>query len=345
MNYPLVSVIVPCRNEEKYIEKSLGSLLKNDYPKEKLEIIVVDGQSTVRTKDILRELILKNPALKLFPNPSENTPAALNIGIRAAKGDIIIRADAHSQYPKDYISKCVKHLIRTDAWCVGGPLNTAAGAESVIAKMIASVLSCSFGVGDSYFRTTAKEMYTDTVPFGAFKKDVFKRVGLYDERLIRNQDNELTSRIIKQGGKILMTPEIKCTYYARASLPELLASAYSNGTGNAFAQKLYPYTFKWRHFLPMIFFIGTICCLGVVVAGLLFKNAPIAIAGIFPIAPYFFLAILFSLRICQKNKINTLLFPLAVSVFFLYHFIYGYGILKGWLLILTGLWKEKIKQE
>jgi glycosyltransferase involved in cell wall biosynthesis len=335
---------MPCRNEAKYIEKSLGSLLKTDYPKDKLEIIVVEGQSTDGTKDVLESIASKNPIVKVLTNPQKATPIALNIGIKVAKGDIIIRTDAHTEYPSDYINKCVDYLNKVDAWCVGGPVYTVPIKNTLIPQIIASLLSCPFGVGGSSFRTKKKEMYVDTVPYGAFRKDIFERIGLYDERLIKNEDNELCSRISKYGGKIFMTPEIKNIYYARSNIKELLINAYSNGKWNAFTQKLCPYAFKWRHFLPGVFFLGVILCSGLAILSLATKPI-ISLLVASPLVLYFLLAGIFSFKICKQDKINFLCIPLIMSVFFLYHFSYGYGISKGWFWVLTGLWKEKIKPE
>ena len=146
MKYPFVSVVMPCLNEAHCIASTLGSVIKTNYPKENMEIIVVDGQSTDGTKKILEDLAAGCPTLRILTNPRGIAPAAMNIGIKAAGGDIIIRMDAHTHYPSDYIDKCVEYLTKTDAWCVGGPFYTTPLHPTPIARTIAYVLSSPFGV-------------------------------------------------------------------------------------------------------------------------------------------------------------------------------------------------------
>lgn len=338
MNYPFVSVIMPCRNELNYISKSLGSLLKTDYPKEKLEIIVIDGESDDGTQTILKEIASRNPVVKVLSNSKRIIPAALNIGIKNSKGEIIVRADAHSEYPPDYISKCVESMNKTNAWCVGGHFYTTPSKNTLIAKIIAFILSSPFGVGLSPFRTKKTPTDVDTVPFGAFRRDIFNKVGLYDERLLRTEDNEMCDRITKYGGRVFMDPNIKIIYYARASLKELLSNARSNGMWDAFTNRLLPYTFKWRHFAPLAFFIGTFLSLAFIISGAL-GHKMLIVLGSLPILLYFFLAVLFSFQISVKNSLSFLSVPLIMLVFFLYHLSYGYGVFKGWVLIFMGLWR------
>src|SRR4030042_767069 len=166
MSTPFVSVVMPCSNEEQFIRKSLISLLQTDYSKEKLEIIiVVDASSSDATPEIVGELARGNSVITVLANPWKVIPVAMNIGIRASRGDIIIRADAHSEYPSNYIGTCVAYLRTTEAWCVGGPFYNKPAADTLTAKIIAAVLSCPFLVADSRFRTSRKPMYVETVPY------------------------------------------------------------------------------------------------------------------------------------------------------------------------------------
>ena len=191
-----VSVVMPVYNEEKYIKNCLDSLLLQDYPIEKMEWIFVDGLSKDKTKDILLEYKNKYPELiKVFDNKNKTVPYAMNIGIKEAKGKYIVRLDAHADYNKDYISKCVYYLDTTDADNVGGIAITK--SRGFTGNAIAMMLSSKFGVGNSQFRTNGHSGYVDTVPFGAFRKEVFEKWGGYDERLTRNQDNEMNYRIRK----------------------------------------------------------------------------------------------------------------------------------------------------
>ncbi|MBP7087696.1 MAG: glycosyltransferase family 2 protein [Candidatus Omnitrophica bacterium] len=334
MECPFVSVIMACRNERDYIAKSLTSLLKTTYPLDKLEIIVIDGESTDGTREALEEMASKNNIVKVLTNSKKIIPAALNIGIKNSQGEIIIRADAHAEFSSDYISKCVEYLHKTDAWCVGGTLETASLADTLIAKAIVAVLSSPFGVGFSYFRIGKEPRYTDTVPFGAFRKEVFNKIGLYDECLVRNEDNEFSSRIIKNKGKIFITPEIKSTYYARTNLKSFLENSYANGLWNAFIQRFYPYAFRWRHFLPLVFFMGCVLVFISLILGVILKATYLYSVSLI-LVPYFLVNILSSLTFIKKLKMRS--FILTIGLYFLFHFVYGYGILKGWMLVLRNL--------
>ena len=195
-----------------------------------MEWILVDGMSEDRTVHILHAYDEKHPGLlRVLENPDRTVPYAMNTGIRAAKGRFIIRLDAHSRYAPDYIEKCVLHLERSGADNVGGVAETVSRTKT--GRTIAKVLSSRFGVGDSEFRTTGRGGYVDTVPFGAFPRELFDRIGYYDERLTRNQDNELNFRIRKNGGKILLSPDIRFQYFGRDTVHSLLKMAQNGFTG------------------------------------------------------------------------------------------------------------------
>ena len=336
---------MPCGNEVDFIKTSASSILATEYPKEKLEFLVVlDSESNDGTKTILKELASINHILKVLSNPKKVVPFAMNIGIKASKGEIIVRVDAHSVYPKDYISKCVEYLEKTDAWCVGGPFYNKPAVDTIMAKIIAGCLSSPFMVANSKFRTKRKAMYVETVPYGAFRRSLFDKIGLYDERLVRHQDYELCRRITKYGGKIFMTPEIKNTYFPRKTLRELLHKARYYALWDAFSHKICPYTFTWRHFLPGVFFLGTIACIGLSIIAAIINNAYIFTLGISPLAVYFLLAFIFSIKDCIKHKFNFLTLFLIIPTIFLYHFNFGFGIVNGWFLVYTGKWKKLIPQ-
>ena len=199
-----LSVICPIYNEEKYIGQFLNSILQQDYPKDDLEILLVDGMSKDRTRDIISDYSRKYSCLRLVDNPQQTVPYAMNNGINNARGEIIIRLDAHAEYPSNYFSVLVKKFEELEgADNVGGVCITLPCNETAVAVAIAECLSNKFGLGNSYFRVGAKEvMSVDTVPFGCFRKSLFDKIGLYDTDMIRNQDDELNGRIIKNGGKI-----------------------------------------------------------------------------------------------------------------------------------------------
>jgi glycosyltransferase involved in cell wall biosynthesis len=227
---PFVSVAVPCRNEKAYIAACLDSILASDYPGDLLEILVVDGQSDDGTRDILSRYASRQPSITLLENPKRTTPAALNIAIRAASGSVIIRMDAHVLYPRDYIRRLVEALEETGADNVGGVLETVPVDDTPTARAIALGLSHPFGVGNSHFRTGSRvRREVDTVPFGCYRRETFDRIGLFDEELIRNQDDEFNFRLIGRGGRVLLVPEVRCRYFPRRSFRQVARMYYQYG--------------------------------------------------------------------------------------------------------------------
>lgn len=257
-NTPFISVIVPTYNEERSIDECVSSMLAQDYPRERMEWFFVDGESTDATTSLLCGYRESYPELiKIINNPHRTVPFAMNLGIRAARGEYIIRLDAHAAYAPDYFSSCVRVLERTGADNVGGVIETRARTD--MGRSIAKMLSSPFGVGNSTFRTGGRDGYVDTVPFGAFRREVFERVGLYDERLTRNQDSELNYRIIKNGGRIYLSHEIRLAYYCRDTLRGITKMAYQNGKWNIITSRLCPGSMRLRHFVPCIFLLSLIC--------------------------------------------------------------------------------------
>lgn len=253
----IVSIVIPVYNEECYIEKCILSLLQQDYRKEQMEWIFIDGGSSDNTVLIIKKYMQKYPELiKLYDNPNKTVPYAMNIGIKSSVGKYIIRLDAHSEYSEDYISKCVYYLEKTDADNVGGVIETK--GKGYVGNAIALMLSSKFGVGDSKFRTNGKSGYVDTVPFGAFRREVFTKYGLYNEKLTRNQDIELNYRIRKNGGKIYMAEDIKLKYYCRNRIKEIVAMAIKDGKWNVITMKLCPGAMGIRHFVPLTFLLSLI---------------------------------------------------------------------------------------
>jgi glycosyltransferase involved in cell wall biosynthesis len=227
---PYLSIILPCRNEVKHISTCLASIAASDFPKDELELLVVDGQSDDGTREIVLEFGKSHPWIRLLDNGLKITPAGMNIGIRSAKGRIVMRMDAHSVYPSDYISKVVSWLTKTNADNVGGVCITQPANPTSKAWAIALALSHPWGVGNSHFRIGAAEpMWVDTVPFGCYKREVFEKIGLFNEALVRNQDDEFNHRLIKHGGRILLVPEIISFYTARESFGQVWRMYYQYG--------------------------------------------------------------------------------------------------------------------
>jgi glycosyltransferase involved in cell wall biosynthesis len=322
-DYPLTSIIIPCRNEERFIAKCLDSIINNDYPKDRLEVLIVDGMSDDGSRELVQRYMQQYPIIKLLNNPQKIVPTAMNIGINNAKGDIIIRMDAHAEYPKDYISKIIYWLKKTEADNIGGIWIILPGTKSLLAKSIAFALSSTFGVGNVMFRIgVEKPTYVDTVPFGAYKKEVFNKIGLFDEELIKNQDDEFNLRLIRSGGKILLVPEIKSYYYARPSLSKLCQQYYRYGYWKVRVIQKHKLPASIRHLVPGGFILSLIAtgCLA------LFSKIGIFLLS-FILGTYLLASLSFSIKIALKE--GLVFFPILPITFACIHFSYGLGYLKG----------------
>lgn len=331
INEIIVSVVVPVYNEEKYVEKCVDSLLLQDYPQNHMEWIFVDGCSKDRTVELLEKYQGKYPALiKILHNPYKIVPYAMNIGIEASKGKYIVRLDAHADYAMDYISKCVYYLETTDAENVGGVAETK--ANGFMGNAIAKMLSSKFGVGNSQFRTNGQSGYVDTVPFGAFKREVFSKYGGYDERLVRNQDYEMNYRIRKNGGKIYLSSDIHLSYYCRDSIKGISAQARKNGMWNIITMKLCPGSMGMRHFIPLLFVVSIffLALLGIV--------HPIfgTTLGI-ELGFYLLLDIVFSAKLSG----NLREFFALMILFPIFHVTYGFGSIIGIMKLFSSEFKDK----
>ncbi|HAT4248991.1 glycosyltransferase family 2 protein [Clostridium perfringens] len=327
-----VSVIIPIRNEERYIKKCLESLMNQDFSKNDMEIIFVDGLSEDRTVEILTEYIEKYSGLiSVLENKNKTVPYGMNIGIKKSKGKFIIRMDAHSEYNNDYISKCVYFLNNTKADNVGGVAETK--SKGFVGKAIAMMLSSPFGVGNSSFRINGKDGYVDTVPFGAFKRDVFDKYGFYDERLTRNQDNEMNYRIRKNGGLIYLSNDIKLTYYSRDTLKGIGNMAFKNGMWNIITYYLCPGSMSVRHFIPLVFVTSII---GSIIFKLIFWNSVLNYFFLFEFLIYILIDLVFAIKIGKENGLKFI--PVLLLLFPYFHIIYGIGSIWGILKI----FKDKI---
>lgn len=321
----MVSVICPIYNEEKYITKCIESVLEQDYPTEDLEILFVDGLSTDKTRKIVSDYATRYNQIRLLDNPHRIVPYAMNIGIKAAKGDIIIRLDGHVEYPTNYISKCVHYLMTLpNAENVGGVCQTLPCNERNISQAIAIALSTGFGMGNSSFRIGSTEIRkVDTVPFGCFRKSLFERVGYYDYELVRNQDDELNGRIIKNGGTIYLIPEIKTKYFSRDKICKIRRMFYQYGLYKPLVNKKLGSPATARQFVPLLFLLG------IVLGGIL------SVFSIYIMYTYFAVLALYlaiglfigcKYAVKYRRPMLTLLMP---YVFANVHLSYGYGYLRG----------------
>lgn len=320
-----VSLIIPTYNEEKYIGSVIDSIYLQDYPKELMEVIFVDGMSVDGTRDIILQSDLDDIMnVKVLDNPRKTAPCAVNIGIMASTGDYIIRMDAHSEYYSDYVRKCVETLHTVDADNAGGIIITE--NKGYIGKANSLVVSSKFGVGNSGFRTNGDSGFVDTVPFGAFPRKTFEKYGLFDERLARNEDNEMNYRIRSNGGKVYMNRDIKAVYHNRDSVSGLLKMAFSNGRWNIYTFFLCPGAMSLRHFIPFIFVLSLIilpflACLPSV------TGMAVKILFMTEIFIYILLDIIFS--VMQSGRNGVRFFPALIFLYPCFHIVYGMGSVVG----------------
>jgi succinoglycan biosynthesis protein ExoA len=317
---PLVSIIVAMRNEERFIERCLDSVATQDYPRELLEVLVVDGRSTDRSREIVSGMLDRVPHLRLLDNERRISPVAFNIGIRNARGKVLTIISAHCSLAPDYVSSCVEYLQKTDADCVGGPIETVGETEG--AKAIALAMSSPFGVGDALFRYSERESYVDTLAFGAYRREVFQRVGLFDEELVGSEDDEFNYRLRSQGGKLLLTPAIRSFYYGRSSLGALCWQYFAYGRGKVRVVRRHPGQIRVRHLIPSLF------VLSLLVSGLLGLFSPLfALLLALIVGCYLLAALVVALRISRREGWRYL--PLLILAFACLHLSYGMGFIVG----------------
>ena len=319
---PTISIVLPCRNEERYIGACLDSILATTYPLERIELLVVDGMSEDRTREIVTGYATRQRTVRLLDNRRRITPAALNVGIRAATGEIIMRMDAHVVYPPQYIPRLIDALQTSDADNVGGVILTLPADSSTMARAIAIGLSHPFGVGNAYFRIgVGAPRWVDSVPFGCFRRELFDRIGLFDEDLIRNQDDEFNLRLIKYGGRILLLPDVISYYFARRSLPDLARMYYQYGYYKPLVARKVDGVMTWRQLVPGLFvltLIGTI----VLAPVLLVRRVGIAVAATY-------IATLLACVVGAVRRHGWRCALALAAVFPTIHFSYGFGSLRG----------------
>src|SRR5262249_25506865 len=247
---PKVTVIIPSRNEEKWIRRCLESVLSNDFPSGNLEILVVDGMSEDRTREIVRGFVGRFPFIRLLENPRRIIPAALNIGIREARGEIIIRMDAHTIYQADYIRQAVRELETSGAAIVGAV--QAPVGDTLVTHAIASATSSRFGVGNSYYHYGKESRWLDddSVYLGGWLKKTLTDIGGFDERWLINEDSQLNHRIRKVGGRILLSVDLKCSYHVRSSLSSLARQYFRYGMWRFKTALTHPASLAWRQLAP-----------------------------------------------------------------------------------------------
>jgi glycosyltransferase involved in cell wall biosynthesis len=316
----IVSVIVPVRNEARTIERFLNSLAKQDLDDLSWEVIAADGMSEDGTREVLANWAQKWPKLTVIDNPHRYVSHALNAAAQAARGEVIIRMDAHTEYAPDYIRQCIAVLEETGADNVGGPALTR--ATGWMQRAIAAAYHPRFASGGAKFRDPAYEGPVDTVPYGCWRRTTIERAGLFDESLVRNQDDELNLRIILNGGRVWQSPRIRSWYWPRGSLRALFAQYYQYGFWKVAVIRKHQRPASWRHLAP-----GVCVLLAITLAAASFVwRWPIAVLFAL-VATYFIAAVSASISAARRNGWDLL--PALPAVFAVCHVAYGLGFLAG----------------
>jgi len=320
--FPKVSIIIPCYNEEKTIGLLLTAIQKQDYPLSNIEIVIADALSTDATKKKISEFIKSNPSIivKVVDNAKQTIPSGVNCAANVAKGEILIRLDAHSEPNKEYVKISVDLLRNDVAENVGGIWEIQPGEDTCIATAIAKAAAHPLGVGDANYRISTKAQYVDTVPFGAFYKETFENIGRLDETLLANEDYEFNVRLKNSGGRVWLDSRIRSKYYARANLKELAKQYWRYGYWKVRMLHRYPTTIRWRQAVPPLF-VASIFFLGVLS---IFNPFTRIILGV-EFGIYLLTVIIIGLLTAIKhNDLCFMLMPFAVITM---HFSWGSGFI------------------
>jgi succinoglycan biosynthesis protein ExoA len=335
VSFPLISIIMPVRNEAAFIARSLDVLFAQDYPAELMEFLIGDGMSSDNTRSIIAHFTDLHPEVKIqiLDNPSQIVPTAMNLALRRAKGDIIIRVDGHTIIAPDYVRQCVEALQRTNADNVGGKMN--AIGKNPFGKAVALATSTPFGVGGARFHYSDTEERVDTVYMGAWPRRIFEKIGLFDEELVRNQDDEFNYRLREHGGKILLCPQIKSEYSVRSTPRALWRQYYQYGFWKVRVLQKHPRQMSLRQFVPPSFVAALFG--SVFLLFLPFPSFILYPLSFVPLA-YFVANVFASLYTASKRDWQSLSY--LPFIFAILHISYGLGFLVG-LLKFAGRWGDK----
>ena len=315
-----VSVVIPCRNEEKNIEACIHAIYSNTFcDNNDVEVLIIDGKSTDNTIKILEQLKITHPRIKIIENIKQVTPVAFNLGVKNANGDYIQIIGARQIISDNYLEKAVSFLENNpDVWCIGGAVENI--YENTTSEIISKAMDSPFGVGGGNFRILKKSTYVDTVGTPMYPKWVFDKIGYFDEALVRNQDDEFNYRVTSNGGKIYLNTEISIKYQVRAKYNKLYRQYYQYGYWKVYVNKKVGTITSIRQLAPAI--LVSLIIFGAPIALL---NLMLSILYLFGIMVYLSGAIYFSTR---KAK-DVAEFFLIIYTFFILHFSYGLGYIKG----------------
>jgi GT2 family glycosyltransferase len=328
---PFISVIIPMRNEAASIGALLDAVLAQEYPGDRFEVLVIDGESTDASARVIESYAARDPRVRLLRNPKQIVPTALNIAIRAARGEVIARIDGHTKVAPDYLRVGVETLRRTGADNVGGRMDAVGG--NWFGDAVAAATASRFGVG-SYFHFGTEERDADTVYLGMWPRDVFTRVGLFDEELVRNQDDEFNYRLRKAGGRVVLNPAMRSWYQPRQSLTHLLRQYYQYGLWKVRVLQKHPRQMSWRHFVPPAFVAGlallTVAAEAVPLAG----AAARLLAG-------FYLLLIFCAAFGARRRPGIGSWLGTALAFVSIHMSWGAGFLSGLIKFADRWWKPE----
>ncbi len=328
---PFVSLVMAVRNEAKFIRRTVECLMAQDYPADLLECIVADGMSEDGTPDIIRSLQGSHPNLRVVENPRKTTATGLNTAILAAKGDVIVRMDGHSEIGPDYVRNCVRELERTGADHVGGSAPPA--GDNRFGEAVALATTTRFGAGGSSFRYSDREEWVDTVFLGAWTRKVLGRIGLFDESMLCDEDDEFNYRLHGQGGRILLSPLLRATYRPRNSPAGLAKQYFRYGFWKVRVMQKHPRQMRWSHFLPPAFAAS----LAVTAAWALFSAAGLVLLCAVAV-PYITVNLAASVAAAARGGWRYAgLLPLVYGIL---HLGYGFGFLSG-LIRFAGSWNDR----
>jgi glycosyltransferase involved in cell wall biosynthesis len=319
---------VACRNEARTIRSFLDSVLQQDYPGD-WEIVIADGASTDGSRNMIAEYQKKHPRIRLIDNPGRTTPQGLNLAIRASRGDMIARMDAHTEYAPDYLRRCVEVASETGCENVGGPARVR--GDSYLSRAICAAYVSPFSCGGARFHDPGYEGFVDTVPYGCWRRSTLQALGLFDERFVRNQDDELNLRLTRSGGKIWQSGKIVSWYQPRKRLRELFKQYFQYGFWKVAVIRKHKLPASWRHLAPgtfMLFNAGLLA--GLILSALTGSaEASKAIVTIWwaSAGAYFGACLLASAAAGIKHGLA--LVPVLPLVFCTYHAAYGTGFLAG----------------
>lgn len=314
---PYVSIIVPCRNEEKFIKNSLENLLSQDYGVENYEVLLIDGISEDKTLEIVSDFQNRYKNLRVFTNEKKVTPFAMNIGAKNSKGDVITLANAHCSYPVDYITKCISIFEKyTDADCVGGGVVNV--GENAFAKAVSYAMNSKIGIGNANHRFDNYEGIVEMAGHPFYKKYIFEKIGFFDEKFVKNQDDEFAYRAYKAGFKTYLSQITKSTYYVRSSPKKLFKQYFNYGYYKWIGYLKHKSLISFRHVVPAMFILFILLSL---LSAIMLNNF---ILFVLPIVVYLLIIFFFSLRLIKNGIEIPLLFTLAVVIL---HVSYGSGYL------------------